>query len=229
MFGGIPSAISYQMPTPNELPHNVADWTLEPSRAVLLIHDMQNYFLRPLLAGGSPYAELVANIAHLRAECLRAGVAVAYTAQPGGMTPTERGLLRDLWGAGMTTDETDRAVVSELTPGPDDLVFTKWRYSAFHESALLQELRERGRDQLIITGVYAHVGVLVTACESYSRDIETFLAADAVADFSRSDHSMTLDYAAARCAMVRTTADLVAAVKMSNSRTGQIADSRAGV
>ncbi len=218
MFGGIPDVISYEMPTPAELPENIVDWKIEPQRAVLLIHDMQNYFLRPLRAGGSPYSELVANIARLREACLRAGVAVAYTAQPGGVTPTQRGLLRDLWGAGMTTDATDRAIVSELTPGPGDEVFTKWRYSAFHRSDLLERLRATGRDQMIVSGVYAHVGVLVTATESYSHDIETFLAADAIADFSESDHRLTLDYAAGRCAMVRSTADLVAAVL--NSRVG---------
>ncbi|MFI5781887.1 isochorismatase family protein [Nocardia sp. NPDC051570] len=212
MFGGIPDVISYEMPTPDELPENIVDWTIEPHRAVLLIHDMQNYFVRPLRAGGSLYSELVTNIAALRVACLRAGVAVAYTAQPGGMTPAQRGLLRDVWGGGMTTDETDRAVIAELTPGPADRVFTKWRYSAFHRNGLLDHFRESGRDQLILSGVYAHVGVLVTACDSYSHDIETFLAADALADFTAADHRMTLDYAAARCAMVRSTADLVAAV-----------------
>ncbi|MGY2061772.1 isochorismatase family protein, partial [Nocardia gipuzkoensis] len=188
-------------------------------RAVLLIHDMQNYFLRPLIAGGSPYSQLVANVGALRAAALRAGVPVAYTAQPGGMTEAERGLLRDVWGGGMTTDETDRAVITELTPGPDDRVFTKWRYSAFHRNGLLDHIRETGRDQLIVCGVYAHVGVLVTACESYSHDIETFLAADAVADFTEQDHRFTLDYAAARCARVQPTAELVAAVA-AGSRVG---------
>ncbi|MBB5912157.1 bifunctional isochorismate lyase/aryl carrier protein [Nocardia transvalensis] len=222
MFGGIPDVISYDIPSPDELPENIVDWTVDSRRSALLIHDMQNYFLRPLRAGGSPYAELVTNIGLLRAACRHAGVPVAYTAQPGGMTRTERGLLRDVWGDGMTTDETDRAVLTELTPGPGDRVFTKWRYSAFHASGLLEHLRELGRDQLIVCGVYAHVGVLVTACESYSHDIETFLAADAVADFTAEDHRMTLAYAAARCAMVRTTADLVAGVQAGDaaSRVG---------
>ncbi|MGW4635287.1 isochorismatase family protein [Nocardia sp. NPDC004415] len=212
MFGGIPDVISYDMPGRAQLPENIVEWKIEPDRAVLLVHDMQNYFVRPLRAGGSPYTELVGNIARLRAACVRAGVAVVYTAQPGGMTPVERGLLRDVWGPGMSTDPTDRAVVDELAPAPRDHVSTKWRYSAFHKSGLLDRLRDSGRDQLILTGVYAHVGVLVTACESYSHDIETFLAADAVADFSAREHQLTLDYAAARCAMVRTTDDLVAAL-----------------
>lgn len=224
MFGGIPDVISYEMPTPDELPANAADWKIDPKRSALLIHDMQHYFLRPLAAGGSPYSELVTNIGRLRDACVRAGVAVAYTAQPGGMTRAERGLLRDLWGEGMTKDDADRAVVTELTPGPEDRVFTKWRYSAFHQTDLLEQLRATRRDQLIICGVYAHVGILVTACDSYSHDIETFLVADAIADFSGGDHRMTLDYAAARCAMVQTTADLVAAVQ-----TGANVGSRVGV
>ncbi|RDI64166.1 bifunctional isochorismate lyase/aryl carrier protein [Nocardia pseudobrasiliensis] len=213
MFGEIPDTISYRMPIPEELPKNVVDWKIEPKRSVLLIHDMQNYFVRALRAGGSPYAELVANIAALRAAYLRAGAVVAYTAQPGSMTPAERGLLRDIWGPGMTADEADRAVVSELTPGPQDRVFTKWRYSAFHGNGLRELFEQHGRDQIIVCGVYAHVGVLTTALDAYSHDVETFLAADAVADFTEDDHRLTLEYAAARCAAVRTTAELVAAAQ----------------
>lgn len=221
MFGAIPPAISYPMPAAHELPVDVTDWSVDPSRSMLLIHDMQNYFLRPLVAGGgSPYSELVANIALLRDECLRAGVPIAYTAQPGGMSPDERGLLKDIWGAGMSTDDEDRAIVSELSPVPGNYVFTKWRYSAFHESDLSARLQQTKRDQLIITGVYAHVGVLVTACESFSRDIETFVAADGIADFSLDDHRMALEYAAARCATVRSSAALVEELRTSDVRAG---------
>lgn len=65
-------------------------------------------------------------------------------------------------------------------------------------------IQSPGRDQLVICGVYAHIGVLATAVESFSNDIETFLLADATADFSQDDHRMTLEYAAKRCAVVIT-------------------------
>jgi isochorismate hydrolase len=70
-------------------------------------------------------------------------------------------------------------------------------------------MRGAGRDQLIVCGVYAHVGVLMSAVEAYTHDIETFLVADAVADFSATDHRMALEYAARTCAVVTTTKEVL--------------------
>ncbi len=41
----IPKLTAYALPTADELPKNKVNWTFEPQRAALLIHDMQNYFL----------------------------------------------------------------------------------------------------------------------------------------------------------------------------------------
>jgi isochorismate hydrolase len=202
---GIPTIEPYAMPTADELPPNIARWRVEPHRAALLIHDMQRYFLAPFPAGASPVVELVDNVRRLREACDRAGVPVAYTAQPGGMTEEQRGLLKDFWGPGMTVSPEHRKVVDGLEPAAHDHVFTKWRYSAFHKSDLLEHLRRNGRDQLIVCGVFAHVGVLMTAVDAYTNDIETFLVADAVADFSAHYHRLALTYAAERCAVTPTT------------------------
>lgn len=202
-MAGIPTIDPYPMPTAGELPGNTAQWTVDPARAMLLIHDMQRYFLAPL-PDRDPGGTLVRNIVILRERCTELGVPVAYTAQPGGMTDSERGLLKDFWGPGMRIDPSDRKVVDPLAPRPGDRVFTKWRYSAFVHSGLLDHLRGTGRDQLLLCGVYAHVGVLMTAVEAFSHDIQPFMVADAVADFSEQDHRMALRYAADRCAMVVT-------------------------
>jgi isochorismate hydrolase len=198
------------MPTAGDLPGNTARWTVDPDRAVLLVHDMQRYFLEPFPAAQSPGRELVENTVLLRERAAALGVPVAYTAQPGGMTERQRGLLMDFWGPGMRVDPVDREVVEPLAPAPEDWTFTKWRYSAFHNSGLLDRMRDAGRDQLVLCGVYAHVGVLMTAVEAFSHDIQPFLVADAVADFSAEDHRMALDYAARRCAMVVTAEKVLA-------------------
>jgi isochorismate hydrolase len=206
---GIPEIKPYALPSAGDLPANTASWTPDPRRAVLLVHDAQRFFLRPLPAA-TLRSDLTGNIARLLTAARGAGVPVAYTAQPGGMTDEQRGLLQDFWGPGMRVDPADRAIADELTPAAGDWRLTKWRYSAFFRSGLLERLREAGRDQLVLCGVYAHVGVLMTAVEAFSHDIETFLAADAVADFSEADHWMALEYAARRCAVVQVTDRLVA-------------------
>jgi isochorismate hydrolase len=212
-MAGIPPIEAYPMPTAGDLPDNIAQWTVDPDRAVLLVHDMQRYFLKPF----PPVLrdELVGNAVLLRERCAELGIPVAYTAQPGGMNEEQRGLLKDFWGPGMRVDPTDRQVVDPLTPAERDWVFTKWRYSAFFRSDLLERMREAGRDQLIICGVYAHVGVLMSAVEAFTNDIRTFLVADAVADFTPEFHRMAIDYAAKRCAVVDTTDGILSQLKAS--------------
>jgi isochorismate hydrolase len=205
---GIPPIAPYPLPTTGELPANTARWSVDPDRAVLLVHDMQRYFLEPLPQ--SLRAPLVDNAGLLRDHLAAQGVPVAYTAQPGGMSAQERGLLADFWGPGMTPAPADREIVGRLSPRDGDRILTKWRYSAFFRTDLLQWMRAQGRDQLVLCGVYAHVGILATAVEAYTNDIQTFLVADAVADFSDAHHRMALEYAAGRCAMVTTTKELTA-------------------
>ncbi|MEV0439410.1 isochorismatase family protein [Streptomyces spectabilis] len=203
---GIPDIAAYPMPGEHDLPANTARWTVRPDRAVLLVHDMQRYFLRPYPAAHR--RELVGNVRLLREGCARLGIPVAYTAQPGSMTEEQRGLLRDFWGPGMRLAPEDRAITDELAPRPHDWLLTKWRYSAFFRSDLLDRMRAAGRDQLLVCGVYAHIGVLATAVEAFTHDIETFLVADATADFSAAEHRLALTYAARRCAVVATTRGL---------------------
>ncbi|CAL9372485.1 isochorismatase family protein [Streptomyces sp. enrichment culture] len=209
-MAGIPPIQPYPMPQEGDLPANTARWTPRPERAVLLVHDMQRYFLRKFPVDEAPVTDLVRNAARLRQQAAALGIPVAYTAQPGGMTDEQRGLLRDFWGPGMRVDPADREVVEPLKPGPDDWRLDKWRYSAFFRSDLLERMRAHGRDQLILCGVYAHIGVLMTAVEAFTHDIETFLVADAVADFNEDYHRLALDYAAERCAVVTTTKSVTA-------------------
>lgn len=207
---GLPTIAPYELPLAPELPPTRGPWKVETGRAALLIHDMQNYFVRPFQADAAPLAPATANIALLAAHCRQKGMPVFYTAQNGGQDRRDRGLQADLWGPGMSTAEADQAIIAPLRPEPGDFVLVKHRYSAFQRSNLEALMRARGRDQLIVTGIYAHIGCMMTAAEAFQRDIEVFFAADALADFSRQKHDLALDWVAGRCGSVAITAQLIA-------------------
>ena len=205
----IPTLNSYALPTAAELPANKVTWAFEPARAALLIHDMQEYFLN-FWGEDSPLIEqVVANIARLREYCKSQGIPVFYTAQPNEQSAEDRALLNDMWGPGLNKHPDQQKVVAALAPDEHDQVLVKWRYSAFHRSPLESILNETGRDQLIICGVYAHIGCLTTATDAFMRNIKPFMVADALADFSREEHMMSLTYTAGRCGRVVMTETLL--------------------
>ncbi|GAB2635375.1 isochorismatase family protein [Nocardia goodfellowii] len=203
----IPPIAPYSLPTPDEVDDNRVSWSLDPSRAALLIHDMQRYFIDAYRTDQEPMATALANIRRLRQFCSAAGIPVIYTMQPGDQHPSRRGILADFWGTGLESGP-QAEVVPELEPAPSDIQVTKWRYSAFQRTDLRELLNHYQRDQLIITGVYAHMGCMLSAAEAFMSDVRPFFALDATADFSREDHLMALNYVARRCGVVATTDEL---------------------
>jgi bifunctional isochorismate lyase / aryl carrier protein len=193
---GLPAIGGYELPNEENLPATKIQWKADRKRAALLIHDMQNYFLNAFPPDTSPLAPAVANIDRLRKHCVELGLPVLYTAQPGRQDPADRGLQRFFWGPGMDSGPEHQQIASALAPGEGDLVLVKWRYSAFQRTNLEHLLRARKRDQLIVTGVFAHIGCLLTAADAFMRDIEPFFVADAMADFSRADHDQAVSYVA---------------------------------
>jgi len=117
----------------------------------------------------------------------------------------------------MTSDDAERAIVAPLAPPSPDAIVTKSRYSAFHRTALAATMRELARDQLIVCGVFAHLGCLLTACDAYAHDIEPFLVADAMADFSPRITRWRWTSRRAACAATPTTARVLAWLSGSGS------------
>ncbi|HEX6354438.1 MAG TPA: isochorismatase family protein [Actinophytocola sp.] len=202
----IPEVEPYDLP-PGDRPQNVVTWTVDPARAVLLVHDMQHFFLR--FFPDVVRQQLLHNVAALRDRCRAAGIPVAYTTQPGRMTTAQRGLLRHFWGNGMTDSPADRDVAPPLEPAPSDWVFTKWRYSAFCRSDLADRMRDNDRDQLIVCGIYAHIGVQATAVDAFSNDIQPFVVDDAIADFSAGHHRAATRFLTEQCAAVISTGEFL--------------------
>ncbi|OQQ03988.1 isochorismatase [Vibrio campbellii] len=210
----IPKIASYKIPQSETFPENTVDWKIDPKKAVVLVHDLQTYFLNFFDKTKSPVPELLENVSKVLDNARAANIPVIYTAQPANQEPNERALLTDFWGAGLTQN-TD--IVPEVSPQAGDIQYTKWRYSAFKKTPLLQWMQEEQRDQLIIVGVYGHIGILSTALDAFMLDIKPFVIGDAIADFAEEDHLHTLKYVAGRSGCVKSVNEFIKTIKPSDS------------
>lgn len=200
---------SYQLPNAEDIPPGKVNWSLDAKRAALLIHDMQDYFIHFWDHQCPMIEQVISNIVALRQFCKKSQIPVYYTAQPNNQSDSDRALLNDMWGPGLNNHPEQQNIVAPLIPDDTDTVLVKWRYSAFIRSPLEQLLKESKRDQLIICGVYAHIGCMTTATDAFMRDIQPFMVADALADFSREQHLMALKYTASCTGRVVLTRELL--------------------
>lgn len=208
----LPVGIDYEAPL-HDLPVSRATWELDAGRAAVLVHDLQRYFVTPFTDGCPALAGALAATEQIVRAARAAGVPVFYTAQQGDQDPADRGLQGDLWGPGMSTDPAHTAIVAEVAPSETDAIVEKHRYSAFARTDLADRLAAAGRNQLIITGVYAHIGVTATALEAFQREIHPFVVADAVADLGAEQHRRALELIASCCGVVILADDVLGALR----------------
>jgi isochorismate hydrolase len=70
-------------------------------------------------------------------------------------------------------------------------MFSSWRTPAFRER--MQEIRQIGRDQVVIAGMEAHVCVMQTALELLAADFDVLVVADAIGSRVPANRSLALD------------------------------------
>lgn len=188
---------------------NKVRWTIDPRRSALLLHDLQPYYLDALT--GENRTRIIAQARRLVVACTRRGVPVFASFVPPARRRQDRGLMFDMWGRGPAIGTDDLEPALELESAAVHLV-AKRSYSAFFGNDLEVALRRHGCDSLIIAGVYTSVGCQCSAMDAFMRDIQAFLVADAMADFTEVDHRAALERAANTCAFVTDTATVCAAL-----------------
>lgn len=76
----LPVIHSYAMPDRSAVPASGPAWTIDPARAALLVHDMQNHFVQAFPPDCSPVVELIDNIATLRELAGTLGMPIVFSA-----------------------------------------------------------------------------------------------------------------------------------------------------
>ena len=94
-------------------------------------------------------------------------------------------------GLGHSVAEIRNAATTETTTGPavDAHIFEKIHFSCAAESGVIEMLRATGRQQVMLTGMEAHVCVLQTGLGLLDAGFDVFLIADATS--SRTPESKT--------------------------------------
>ena len=197
--------------------NNRSNWQIDPTKAVLLVHDMQDYFLNFFDSNQEPISEILQNIKKITSFCRKENIPVFYSAQPPDQNYQDRQLLNDFWGPGPLTSKDSTKIFSAIEPEPEDHHITKWRYSAFRKTNFKEILNSTQKTQLIICGIYGHIGILMTACDAFMEDIQPFVISDAIADFGLQEHLMALNYISQRCGQIVTTEQVLAGVNKKES------------
>lgn len=104
-------------------------------------------------------------------------------------------------------------LVPELGAQQSDIVVTKRNWGAFYGTDLDLQLRRRGVQRIAICGIATHIGVESTARDAYERAYPLLFVEDAMAAMSAEEHAHALRYIFPRMGIIRSTADVTAALQ----------------
>ncbi|MDA8390591.1 MAG: hydrolase [Gammaproteobacteria bacterium] len=105
------------------------------------------------------------------------------------------------------------ALVPELHAQPTDYRITKHQWGAFYGTDLDLQLRRRGIDTLILTGIATNIGVETTARNASERNYAQIFVEDAMTALSAAEHQMSVSTILPRLGAVRSTAEVAAALE----------------
>ncbi|WP_263353132.1 hydrolase [Acidicapsa acidisoli] len=188
----------------------MAELQLDPKKTSLVLIDLQN-----AIVGMNPMphtaAQVVENSKKL-ADALRAhGAPVVYV----------RVDLNDFMN--LPVDQPHNlgekplpAAASEITPSAGfqtgDILVTKRHWGAFAGTDLEQQLKSRGIDTVVLTGISTNVGVESTARQGTGLGFAIVLVEDACSAQSAEHHRFAFENIFPRLARVRTTSEVLASL-----------------
>jgi nicotinamidase-related amidase len=207
----------------SELPHVTPGDMIAPERTALIVVDVQVDFASPEGLIGrygtdmSPAEAAIDRIEGLIAAARKAGVAVGFmrvmtrpetdsntlkTWMARRGTPGSEGICR----IGSGGEDYYR-----VAPEPGDIEVGKLAYSSFHGTDFELQLRARGIDTLVMTGLTTDCCVDSTTRDAFHRDFHTFVVSDACASFDEDLHTHTLKALNEHTSLLVTTDAVVAA------------------
>ena len=164
--------------------------TLDPTKTVVIVVDMQNDFVRDDGSLTVPAAkETIKNIKQLLDKARENNIKVFYTQD----THFEGDKEWEIWPMHCKKGTDGWKIIDELEPGDQDMVFEKNRYDGFYETSLEHYLSHVWQiTNLLIVGTVSNICVLHTAASAGLRWYNIIVPANGISALTEFDQAMAL-------------------------------------
>ena len=195
--------------------------TLEAKKCAVILVDMLNAVVK---GEGPPFKtppdreEIVGAFQKLVAHCRSVGTPLVYITterRPDGVgAPTT---ITDIpvgaGGSGLLAGSPGVQIIDELRPQPEDFILVKPRFSAFYGTSLDVILKALGTETILVGGISTQRSVEGTVRDAKNRDLQCVVVSDCCTARPLDQHEMTLKHIMPDLARVRTTDEVIAALR----------------
>lgn len=188
--------------------------TLNLKKSALVVVDVQRYFFEQGAAAFlNPSPNVLKNILRLINAFRMCGRPVFFT-RHAHKKSKDMGQMGRWWDGKLPFDgDPTSELMPEIKLTAGDILLTKTKYSAFEETTLEENLRERNVDTVVIAGAMTNVCVETTARHSFIKDFQPVIAEDACAANSLEHHSASILNLSYAFALIEKTGSLTAKLK----------------
>ncbi|HME57554.1 MAG TPA: hydrolase [Terracidiphilus sp.] len=195
--------------------NEISDLKLDARRTAIVVIDLQKGIAQ--MPGGAPHTKpaVIANCARLLTAARAAGaqpILVHVGGAPNGadrLKPNSDQPMR--MTAPLPPDWSE--LIPELDRQPAEIVVLKRQWGAFYGTDLDLQLRRRGLTTIVMCGIATEFGVESTARDAYERGYELIFAEDAMTGSTAESHSNSVERIFPRMGRVRSTGQIIAALK----------------
>lgn len=157
------------------------------TQSAIVVLDLQQYFADPLSHAFVPALEAVLdNILSLVQLFRQAGRPVIFTRH--GSLPGQQSMMSRWWNDELRRGEPRSELIPSLRHLEPDLLVDKAHYSALRETPLLDWLRDRKCNTLVICGVMTHLCCETTARDAFMCGLSPVVVADGCASTDEELH-----------------------------------------
>ena len=193
---------------------------LDPKKCAFIIIDIVNAITK---GQGPPYhtppqrEALVQNYVRLVAHCRSVGTPLIYTVihrHPDNIdAPKTLADAGPTGGAPMLAGTPAAEIIDDIRPQPKDWVIMKPRFSAFYGTHLDTILTDLGTETILVGGISTQRSVEGTARDAKNRDMQCIVVSDCCTAGELDVHEMTIKHVLPLLVRVRTTDEVIAALR----------------